>query len=327
MLDLSVEYLGFKLKNPVIVGSCGFTNDLDNLKKIENYGAGAIILKSLFEEQIMAEISSTTEKYLNENNHSEADDYMAYYIKENNIGEYLNLINIANRELTIPVIPSINCSTDANWLDFALEFEKAGARGIEINIFKLPGDFKQSGADLEKIYYNIAKTLKNNLKIPVALKIAPCFSSMAEVIYNLANTGIDGLVLFNRFMSPDIDLVKKTLTVSNIFSTPDEISNSLRWIGLMADNVKCPIIASTGFHDGYSVIKAMLVGATAVEIASTLYKNGMEQIPLILHQLEQWMTENNYNNIKDFQGMLNSSNSENPEFLARTQFMKYYSNK
>jgi dihydroorotate dehydrogenase (fumarate) len=324
MIDCSTSYMGIKLKNPLIVGSSGLTRNLANLIEIEKRGAGAVVLKSLFEEQIKNEIRNIFSYDDISQSYTEAEDYIRNYARTQTIEDYLNLITQAKNHLSIPVIASINCVTSDEWTSFAREIEKAGADALELNIFAIPVDVEKSAQDYEKVYFDIIDKVTREIKIPVSLKISYHFSGLADMIKRLSWTEIKGLVLFNRFYNPDIDIEKFTLKPGNLYSTPAEISTSLRWIAIMADRVQADLCASTGVHDGAGLIKQILAGARAVQVCSVLYKNGLEHISLILKDMRGWMEKNNFQSIEDFRGKLSLKKSDNPAVFHRVQFMKHF---
>ncbi|MFW5761651.1 MAG: dihydroorotate dehydrogenase-like protein [Cyclobacteriaceae bacterium] len=325
MADLSTTYLGLKLKNPVIVGSSGLTRNIDNLMTIEDRGAGAVVLKSLFEEQIKQEIRKVFSMDDVNSAYTEADDYIRNYSRDQTVNEYLKLIERAKSRLTIPVMASINCVSAEEWPSFAQEIEKAGADALELNVFVLPADIDKPGNEYEKVYFEIIENVKKQVNMPVALKISYHFSGMAELIKKLSWTDVDGLVLFNRFFNPDIDIERLVVKPGNLYSTPEEISTSLRWIAILADRIQADLCASTGVHDGAGVVKQLLAGAKGVQICSTLYKNGFEKIAQIVEDLQTWMEKNNWDKISDFRGKLSHKKSENPAVYQRVQFMKHFS--
>lgn len=324
MPDLSVSYLGLKLNNPIIAGSCGLTNSIGNLKKIEKAGAGAVVLKSIFEEEIYLEFAEEFKKLGHMDNNLEFLDYYDYEIREGNLVEYLNLIQEAKNELSIPVIASINCVSAQEWAFFAHKIEEAGADAIEINMFILPSNLSQSSQDNESLYFDIVSRVASKVKIPLALKISPYFSNLGGMIRDLSFSEVKGLVLFNKFYSPDINIEKMQMDSSNIFSHPDDYTLPLRWIGMMANRVNCNLAASTGIHDWKAVVKMLIAGADAVQIVSTLYLNGIPVISNILEQLEEWMIHNNYNKIDDFKGALSLENTANPAEYERVQYMRHF---
>lgn len=327
MIDLSTKYMGLNLKNPLIVGSCGLTNNLSDIKDLEKKGAAAIVLKSIFEEEILLEYEQQLRNIASDESNYEYYDYLDYKIKEDNLKGYIKLIESCKKEIEIPVIASINCLSSEEWMLFAKKIEQAGADALELNAFLLPSDLERSSEETEQIYFDIVEKIKKEIKIPVSLKISYYFSNLAKMIQRLSETGIEGLVLFNRFYSPDIDIKQKRVISTNVFSTPSDISVSLRWMAIMANRVSCDLAASTGIHDGEGLIKQILAGANVVQVVSTLYKNGNIQIKKILEELKNWMGNNNYNSIKDFRGLLSQEKVKNPAIYERVQFMKYFSDR
>lgn len=325
MIDLSTSYLGLALKNPVIVGSSGLTRNIDNLMIIEDKGAGAVVLKSLFEEQIKQDIRKVFSMEDMHSAYTEADDYIRNYSRQHTISEYLDLIQKAKSRIALPVIASINCVSADEWPAFAQEIEKAGADALELNVFVLPSDIDTPGQEYEKLYFDIIENVKKLVNIPVALKISHHFSGLAEMIKKLSWTEVDGFVLFNRFYNPDIDIDRFTIKPGNLYSTPDEISTSLRWIAILADRIQADLCASTGVHDGHGVVKQLLAGAKAVQICSTLYKNGFDRIPSIIQDMTYWMQRNNFEKIADFRSKLSFKKTDNPSVYQRVQFMKHFS--
>lgn len=325
MIDLSTTYMGMKLKNPVIAGSSGMTNSMKDLRELEKQGAAAVVLKSIFEEEIVLEMEETFSQMTSQGFiYPETMDYFDYDRIEDTLSAYLKLIKDAKKELSIPVIASINCVTSQKWTHFAHELQDAGADALELNAFILPSDFSRSNQDNEEVYFQIVEEVRKHITIPVALKVSYYFSSLGTMLQRLSNSGVGALVLFNRFYSPDFDIDKMTITATNVLSTPSEISTSLRWIAIMADRVGCDLAASTGIHDGKAVIKQVLAGANAVQVASALYKNGFEHIGLMLREMEDWMETNGFESLDQFRGKMSQSKSRNAAAFERVQFMKYF---
>ena len=326
-MDLSTKYLGLELKNPVIVGSSGLTDSAKKIADLEKFGAGAVVLKSIFEEEITMEY----EKVLAEEAPSRyKDDYLDYFdykIKEQNITNYIKLIADAKKAVKIPIIASINCNSSHEWTYFATKIEEAGADALELNIFVLPSTLDKSIEDIDHVYLEIINNVKNIIKIPLSIKISYYFSNLGRAIKVLSKTGVNGIVLFNRFYSPDIDLDKMEIISTNVLSTPQELSTSLRWIGIMANRIKCDLAASTGVHDGKAVIKQLLAGADAVQMVSCLYQNGPEYLKTVIQEIEEWMTEKGFDSVDDFRGKLSQEQFVNPTLYERVQFMKYFSDR
>jgi dihydroorotate dehydrogenase (fumarate) len=323
MKDLSTTYLGLDLKNPLIVGSCGFTNSVEKIGKLAESGAGAIVLKSLFEEQILADLSANLESYSTD--YPGATDYVREYTRGNEVDTYLKLIAGAKKKVDIPVIASVNCVSAKEWISFAKSVENEGADAIELNVSLLPSNPKVTSEQNEQQYVDIVSSVSEMVSIPVALKMSHYSASLANLIQKLSWTDkIAGFVLFNRFYSPDIDINKMVVKSSELLSSPAEGTLPLRWIALLSGIVEKDLVASTGVHDSEGVVKQLLAGAAAVQVVSTIYKNGMGQLGTILEGLESWMDEKSYNTLKDFRGQLSFDKVEDPAVYERTQFMKYY---
>lgn len=327
MADLSTQYLGMTLKNPVIAGSSGLTNSVKSIKQLEEGGAGAVVLKSIFEEEIAFEYDDILKEAESKGYDLDQFDYYDYKIKEDNLNKYTALISESKKSVSIPVIASVNCVYSHEWLAFVSQIEKAGADALELNMFFLPSDFERTSAEKEAAYFQIIEKVQKAVTIPISLKISYYFSNLGPMIQRLSETGVAGLVLFNRFFSPDFDIEKFEVVSSNTFSAPSDLSISLRWIAIMAERVKCDLAASTGVHDGTAVIKQLLAGATAVQVVSTLYKNDPGYIQEMLKTLEEWMTKKGFNSISDFRGKMSQAKSSNPAAYERMQFMKYFGGK
>jgi len=325
MANLSTSYMGFKLKNPIIVGSSGLTNTVENIIEIEKKGGAAVVLKSLFEEQINHTINKTMHSGVDNFSYPEADDYISNYTKLNDVDNYLKLIKGAKEAVQIPVIASINCVSSADWISFAKKIQDAGADGLELNIFILPSDPKRDAAQNEVLYFNIIEKVKKEVTIPIAVKISSYFSGLANMALKLSWTGIKGMVLFNRFFSPDIDIDNFKVTATNVFSHPEELAMSLRWVAMLSSRLHCDVSASTGVHDGAAVIKQLLAGAKSVQLSSVLYKKGFDQIGIMLSDLEAWMDKHNFEKVDDFIGKMSIKEIENPAAYERVQFMKHFS--
>jgi dihydroorotate dehydrogenase (fumarate) len=322
MLNFEVSYLGLKLKNPVIVSSSGLTSSIEKIRKIEKSGAGAVVLKSLFEEQINYEAGSLVMNH----DYPEAEDYIKGYTKDHSVGEYLKLIETAKKEVSIPVIASINCVSASDWVRFTREIEQAGADAIELNVFSLPTDRNLGGADYEKIYFDLAEKMKTVTSLPISMKIGNHFTNPVNLVYRLFTLGVKGVVLFNRFYEPDIDISNFSLTAAEVFSSPLDIRQNLRWVAIISDKVnQIDISASTGVHSGEAIVKQLLAGAETVQVCSILYKNGVEYVAKLIEQLEDWMNRNNYKSIGEFKGIMSYKSIPDPALYERSQFMKYFS--
>ncbi|HPE57928.1 MAG TPA: dihydroorotate dehydrogenase-like protein [Bacteroidales bacterium] len=324
MADLRTNYLGLELKNPIIVGSSGLTNSVEKIKEIEQAGAGAVVLKSLFEEQILMQANKNVAQSEAQHSYPEAVDYISNYSKENDVASYLELLRGAKAAVSIPVIASINCVSSSEWLTFASKIQEAGADALELNIFVLPSNPKHAGAENEQVYFDIAMAIIKEVSIPVSIKLSYYFSGLAKTMLKLSWTGIKGIVLFNRFFSPDIDIDKFEVTATNVFSAREELATSLRWVAMLSSRIHCDIAASTGIHSGEDVVKQLLAGAKAVQIASTVYKNGTGVIGQMVEFLDQYMEKHGFKTTADFIGKMSFKETDNPAAYERVQFMKHF---
>ena len=259
MADLKTKYLGLELKNPLIVGSCGLTDNLESIRELAAAGAGAVVIKSLFEEQILNEIEGNNPTDIM-HQHTEAAAYQTFYETEYKVGKYLQLIKDAKAALDIPIIASVNCMSADKWTNFAQKIEAAGADALELNIFILPADHKKDPTEIIKSYFEIIKKVTAVINIPVAVKLGSYFDNVAATLRRLSHTKAAGLVLFNRFYSPDVDIENEKLVMGKYLTTADDKADTLRWIGIMKGLLDCDISASTGVHSAEDLIKMLLVG-------------------------------------------------------------------
>ena len=322
MAKVETTYLGIPLKNPVIVSSSGLANNLEKVIKLSKAGAGAIVLKSIFEEQINLEAGNM----INGADYPEAHDYIQAYSKSNALEQYLKLIEDAKKNVDTPVFASVNCVSASEWISFAKSVEDAGADALELNIYYLPNTTKEEGNGVEETYYHILREVRKRVSLPIAIKLGQQFSNLPVFINKLKGYGANGVVLFNRFYAPDINTENLTLSAADVFSHPSEIRNSLRWVGIISSLVsKLDICASTGVHDGLAVVKQLLAGAQAVQVCSALYKNGPDFLEQIIRVLGNWMEKHNFEAIEEFRGRLSYKNIPDPSVFERAQFMKYFS--
>jgi dihydroorotate dehydrogenase (fumarate) len=325
MADISTKYLGMTLKSPIIVGSSGLTSSVERIQELESYGAGAVVLKSIFEEEIAFEYEEVLKEASPGAYNIEQFDYFDYQIKEERLSKYITLIQEAKKSVAIPVIASINCTYSHEWTFFARRLESAGADALELNLFFSPFDLTRSRKEVEKLYFDIAERVTSQISIPIALKISYYFGNLASMIQKLSNTRISGLVLFNRFYSPDFDIDNLKVTSTNVLSSPAELAISLRWIAIMSGRTNCDLAASTGVHDGKAVIKQILAGANAVQVVSALYKNGNSYLADMLDELQTWMIRNEYYGLEQVRGLMSQAKSGDPAVYERVQFMRHFS--
>ena len=320
-MDLSTKYLGLKLKSPVIVGSSTFTGSVEGVKNCAAAGAGAVVLKSLFEEQILADKikeEGYTDIY---DAMPDAHRYMTTFLRGNEIELYVKLIRESKKAVDIPVIASINCTDLGEWTAIAKEFQDAGADAIELNIAIFPFDRNVKAEAIEDEAVAILKAVKKSVTIPVSVKIGSHFTNICNFAFRLAQEGADGLVLFNRFYNTDIDIETVKVIPGNALSVPEENSDTLRWISLLSSQkIPSDLSASTGVFCGNAVVKQLLAGASSVQLCSTLYKNGLSHVSTVLSELKDWMSRHNYNTVKDFKGLLNSD--DDVKVFERLQYLR-----
>jgi len=321
MSDLSTRFMGLELRNPIIVSSSRLTYDIENIKKCDEAGAGAVVLKSLFEEQINLE-SDRMIGELNFDAYTDAYDYFEETSKDFYINEYLELVEQAKAAVSIPVIASVNCVSDGNWIEYAERFEKMGADALELNIFIIPADAETPGTVIEKKYLDILRKVKSRVHIPVGLKLGSQFSGLAHMMKQFSDAGADSLVLFNRFYKPDIDIENLKITSAQAFSAPEEMAFTLQWIAILAGKLKSDLAATTGIHSSQDIIKQILAGASAVEMCSALMKGGIDQIGLYLKEIEAYMDRKGFAVLDDFRGKMSQESLEHPEAYERSQYIK-----
>lgn len=318
------KFAGLNLKSPIIIGSSGLTNSAEKNKELERSGAGAVVLKSLFEEQITMQ----SDWMLENSSYPEANDYIRNYVKSNEIADYIKLIQESKQQCSIPVIASINCYKPDSWVDFAHQIEMAGADAIELNVFAFNTEINTGLDFLEDTYTRILDKVREKVNIPVIIKMSRMFSNIVEMVNRLYAHGASGVVLFNRFYQPDIDINKLQMVSGQVFSSHMDIAETLRWTGIISGRVpQIPIASSTGIQDWEDVVKCILAGASAVEVCSTVYQHGHEIISQMKRSMEEWMHSINYKTIDDFRGKLNYAGIPDPSLYERVQFMKYFSNR
>jgi dihydroorotate dehydrogenase (fumarate) len=320
MKNLKTNYMGLELKSPLILSSSGLSKKTNNIITAEENGAGAIVLKSLFEEQInyMSEAA-----LFNSIDYPEAADYIKNYSRHNSLNEYLDLIKTSVKAVKIPVIASINCISDTEWEGFAAEIEKAGAHGLELNMNIFHYDYELSSAQIEQKYFDIIEKVQASTKLPIAIKMGKTFTNLPNFIKQIKFRGIKNFVLFNRFYEPIINIDKMEMTNSSALSYEIDIKQSLRSIaivkGMMPD---LEIAASTGIHNADGAIQLLLAGATGLQLCSVLYKKGLKEFKTINEDISKWMEKNDYTSIDEFRAKLSYANIKDPSIYERFQFIK-----
>lgn len=329
MAELKTKYMGLELRSPIIAASCGLTSDVEKMVEMEEAGVGAVVLKSIFEEQINQETSGVFNAgYGMSDGYPEAEDYIKAYIRSNTIQKYVELVRNAKSRLSIPVIASVNCFSGGEWVSFARQLQDAGADALELNVFILPVNEFTESAEVENVYYEIMKSIKEQVKIPVAIKISHYFTNLSAFVDKMKAYGANATTIFNRFYEPDININSLTMGAASVFSTATEWRTTLRWTGILAGKDKnLEISASTGVHSGEAVVKLLLAGATTVQLCSVLYEKGISVIGEMNTFIKTWMESKAFVSIDDFRGMLSYSSIDNPDLYERAQFMKYFSNK
>jgi dihydroorotate dehydrogenase (fumarate) len=328
MSNLETTYLGLKLKNPLVAASSGLTSSVDKIVELEKAGVAAVVLKSVFEEQINNEVTSMLGNDQQSMDYPEAEDYIKSYLRENTISKHLELLKEVKKMVQIPIIASVNCVSSAEWTTFAKDFEEAGADAIELNIFHVPTDRNEKPGEVEQLYIDVLTKVKSEVSIPVSVKFGVYHSNILRMADKLKANGAAGVVMFNRFYEPDINLDTLELTSSEVFSSPSDIRRTMRWVGLVSSKINnLDIAASTGVHDGSAAIKQILAGAQVAQICSTLYLNGSGIVTEMIGEILEFMKKWSFETIDSFRGRLSYKNIPDPLMYERSQFMKYFSNK
>ncbi len=323
-MDLSTNYLGLHLKNPVVPSASPLSRSLDSMKRLEDAGASAIVMYSLFEEQIAHEAAELNH-YLSYGTESFAEA-LTYFpeTQEYNLGpdEYVEMLRSAKEKLGIPVIGSLNGISSGGWIDYAKKIEQAGADALELNVYYIPTDPQLTGQEVEDRYLEVLMAVKQAIKIPVAMKLSPFFSSMANMAFRLDTAGANGLVLFNRFYQPDLDLETLEVVPGVVLSTPMAMRLPLRWIAILHGKVKASLAATSGVHTAQDVIKMMMAGADVTMMCSALLKHGPQHITSVLTEIRQWMLEHEYVSVSQMKGSMSQKSVADPAAFERANYMK-----
>ena len=320
MKRLETTFAGLKLKNPFIVSSCNLTSSAEKNKKWEDAGAGAVVLKSLFEEEIEAEAD-----WVNDGTHAEELDYLQTYYRAHRLEEYLRLIKETKALCSIPVIASINCYQLTGWTDFAKQIEEAGADAIELNIMSVCSELDYEYGAYERLHIDIVQKIKQVVSLPIVVKLGRNLTNPMPLIHQLYAHGVAGVVLFNRMAVPDFNIDTLKFANAEALGHPSDLYESLRWVGLASERVPAlSYAASGGVTDGVSLVKALLAGASAVEVCSALYRHGVPQVQEMLALLSEWMSQHNFKKISDFKGLMNAQKTGSASAFARSQFFKQF---
>ncbi len=323
-MDTKTKYLGLDIDSPIVVGSCGLTNDINNLVKMEQAGAGAVIVKSVFEEQIIYDIKRNLSMMAPTDAYGMSYEYVASHVSDDSLGKHFELIKEAKKRLHIPVVGSINCYSFENWMTYTQRFQEAGCDALELNMAILPYETTLSNEDVDRLFSNIINTLRKSVSIPISIKVSQNFTDMANFMQRLSWMNINGITMFNKSLNVDIDIDKMELTHAPSLSNPDDIFNTLRWVAILSKKLRCDISASTGVHSPADVVKMLLAGAGTVQVVSCLYKNGVDYLRTLNDGLRKWMEEKGFESLSQFRGNMAVKPNEEASMFFRTQFMKHF---
>lgn len=321
MTNISTVYMGLKLRSPLIVGSCSLSKSIDNIKAAQDAGAGALVIKSLFEEQIQAESAKMAEEL---GSYADMiDEALSFHPEFEHGGpeEHLMWVRKTRREVTMPIIASLNAISPGKWVDYAVQLESAGVDALELNLYSVITDFNVTGQAVIDAMAATVQAVKSRVNIPVAAKLSPYFASPGAAARAMDAARVDGLVLFNRFAHYNIDVETETPTYDMVLSSPSEISHSLQWISLLNEKLDADLCGATGVHHPEDVIKMILAGASAVQVVSTLYTNGIGYLETLNRGLTLWMEDKGYRSLADFQGKVSRARSSDPYAHERAQYI------
>jgi dihydroorotate dehydrogenase (fumarate) len=323
-MDLATHYLGLKLRTPLVVAASPLSEEIDGIRRMEDAGASAVVLYSLFEEQLRQDRLELNQRM--EQGTFSSPEALTYFPEpeEYHLGpeEYLKHIANAKEAVRIPIIANLNGSSPGGWTSYAKQIQEAGADALELNIYYIPTDMNLSGAEVEQTYLDILKSVKAAVTIPVAVKLSPFFSNFANMAKRLDVAGADGLVLFNRFYQPDIELDTLEVKPNILLSTPMAMRVPLRWIALLYDRVRANLAATSGIHRASDALKMLMAGADVTMLCSVLIRHGVQHIKVIERDMAAWMDEHEYLSVQQLRGSLSQKNSANPSAFERAQYMK-----
>lgn len=324
-MNLKTNVMGIELESPVVVAASSISSMIDRIEMAQKAGAGALVIRSLFEEQIQFDAMRLDDALsVGADRFAESLSYFPK-LKHGGAGEHLKWIEKSRQAVTMPMIASLNAASPGGWSKYARQLEETGVDGLELNVYAVPTDPKRTGPEIEGDLYEIVEAVLGEVEIPVAVKLSPFYTSLPNIASELAKRKVAALVLFNRFLQPDIDPLSEDLTSKMTLSTPAEIKLPLRWMALLHGRTACDLVLNTGVHSGLDVAKAILAGATAIQSASALIKNGIPYLSTMLRELEGWMQEHGYESLEDFRGKLSQRQSDDPFSFERAQYMKLLS--
>ncbi len=325
MADLKTTYMGIPLKSPVMVAASSVSSYVDRVQMAESAGAGALVIRSLFEEQISLDQWRMEEALaIGAESFAEAMSYFPR-VEHGGIKEHLMWVEKTRKAVTLPIFASLNAVSPGAWTTYARQLADTGVNGLEINVYAVPADPNQPGSVIEQQLYDVIEAIRKEVSLPIAVKLSPFYTAPANVVKELEKRGVNAVVIFNRFLQPDIDPDTESLINEMVLSTPAELKVPLRWAALLYGRTGLDIAVNTGVHTGRDVIKALLAGATVVQVAATLLKNGIPYISTMLLDIQNWMEERGYNTLADFRGKLSQKNCDDPFAFERAQYVKLLS--
>lgn len=322
MADLHTSFMGVQMNSPVVVGASTISHKIDDIKKAEDAGAGGLVIYSLFQEQIEIETQELEEELaLGSDVYAESLTYLPH-LEHAGPREHIMWIEKTRKAVNFPLFGSLNATSTGNWLEYAKQLENAGCNGLELNLYALETNPDRTGEEIEKQALEVVASVKSAVSIPVAVKLSPFYTSIANFTSKVAQAGADGIVLFNRFYQPTIDPEKEALSTDLVLSNPDEMRLPLRWIAILSGKLDVDFAASTGVHSGWDVVRQLLAGANAAQVVSALYKNGIGFVSTMNWQISDWMDAKGYKSIDDFRGKLSQKQVSDPYAFERAQYIK-----
>jgi dihydroorotate dehydrogenase (fumarate) len=326
MTNLKTTFMGIDLESPIVVAASSISSYMDRIEMAEKSGAGALVIRSLFEEQIMLEAQQFEEELaVGSESFPEALSYFPE-IEHGGADEHLMWVEKARKAVKMPLFASLNAVTPGGWTKYARQLEETGINGLELNVYAVATDSRKTSTEIEKELYEIVDSVLNEVTIPVSVKLSSFYTSPLNVVHELAKRGVQGVVLFNRFLQPDIDPVEETLKSEMVLSSPEEMEIPLRHIALLYGRIDCDLALTSGVHSGLDAAKAILAGASVVQTASALLKNGIPYLSTMLRELEGWMEEKEYENLEVFRGKLSQKEAVDPFTFERAQYVKLLMN-
>jgi dihydroorotate dehydrogenase (fumarate) len=321
MADLKTTYMGIPLRTPLVVAASTISSYIDRVKMAEQAGAGALVIRSLFEEQIQFDRLRMEEALsVGEHNYSEATSFFPK-LQHGGAAEHLMWVEKTRKAVSLPMIASLNAVSVGGWTEFARQLAGTGVDGIELNVYAVAADPRKTGAEIEQDLYQTVESVRAEIRLPLAVKLSPFYTSTVNVAAELDRRGVNALVLFNRFLQPDIDPEGESLQSEMVYSTPAELRLPLRWTALLHGRVRADLAVTSGVHSGRDAAKALLAGATVVQVASALLQNGIPYLSTMLRELEAWMGEHGYGRLEDFRGKLSQKEADDPFLFERAQYV------